>query len=95
MRLYGLQKLISDLPPIPRLPHDMESRRADDFVPIFEDRVGCFSFLWLHFWLLLSNGAAYLEFADGVIVGTSVKRDGKVSNPVDSNRVAALRKAIQ
>jgi predicted TIM-barrel enzyme len=47
------------------------------------------------FWLLLSNGAAYLEFADGVIVGTSVKRDGKVSNPVDSNRVAALRKAIQ
>jgi hypothetical protein len=35
LRLYGLQKLISDLPPIPRLPHDMESRRADDFVPIF------------------------------------------------------------
>jgi predicted TIM-barrel enzyme len=35
------------------------------------------------------------EFADGVIVGTSVKRDGKVSNAVDSNRVAALRKAIQ
>jgi predicted TIM-barrel enzyme len=43
----------------------------------------------------VSNGAAYLEFADGVTVGTSVKRDGKVSNPVDSNRVAALRKAIQ
>ena len=43
----------------------------------------------------VSNGAAYHEFADGVIVGTSVKRDGKVSNPVDSNRVAALRKAIQ
>jgi membrane complex biogenesis BtpA family protein len=42
-----------------------------------------------------SNGAAYLEFADGIIVGTSVKRDGKVSNPVDSKRVAALRKAIQ
>ena len=39
LRLYGLQKLISDLPPIPRLPHDMESRRADDFVPILE-RVG-------------------------------------------------------
>jgi predicted TIM-barrel enzyme len=43
----------------------------------------------------VSNGAAYLEFADGVTVGTSVKRDGKVSNPVDSNRVAVLRKAIQ
>jgi predicted TIM-barrel enzyme len=41
----------------------------------------------------VSNGAAYLEFADGVIVGTSVKH--KVFNPVDSNRVAALRKAIQ
>jgi len=41
------------------------------------------------------NGASYLQFADGVIVGTSVKRDGRVSNPVDSNRVAALRKAIE
>jgi membrane complex biogenesis BtpA family protein len=41
------------------------------------------------------NGAAYLDFADGVIVGTSVKRDGKVFNPVESTRVAALRKAIQ
>ena len=28
-------------------------------------------------------------------VGTSVKRDGKVFNPVDSRRVIALRKAIQ
>jgi membrane complex biogenesis BtpA family protein len=36
------------------------------------------------------NGAAYLEFADGLIVGTSVIRDGKVSNPVDRKRVAAF-----
>ncbi len=42
-----------------------------------------------------SNAAAHLEFADGIIVGTSVKRDGKVFNPVDSRRVTALRKAIQ
>jgi predicted TIM-barrel enzyme len=42
----------------------------------------------------MANGAAYLEFADGIIVGTSVKRDGNVSNPVDGKRVAALRKAI-
>ncbi|HEY5707338.1 MAG TPA: BtpA/SgcQ family protein [Terrimicrobiaceae bacterium] len=42
-----------------------------------------------------SNCAAYLDFADGVIVGTSVKRDGRVSNPIDSNRVSALRKAIE
>jgi membrane complex biogenesis BtpA family protein len=33
--------------------------------------------------------------ADGFIVGTSLKRNGRVSNPVDLNRVAALRKAIE
>jgi predicted TIM-barrel enzyme len=43
----------------------------------------------------VANGASYLQFADGLIVGTWVKRDGKVSNPVDRNRVAALRKAIE
>jgi uncharacterized protein len=41
-----------------------------------------------------ANAASYLQFADGLIVGTWVKRAGKVSNPVDRNRVAALRKAI-
>jgi uncharacterized protein len=41
------------------------------------------------------NGASYLEFADGVIVGTSVKRDGKVSNPIEVNRVAILRSVLQ
>jgi uncharacterized protein len=41
-----------------------------------------------------ANGASYLQFADGLIVGTWVKREGKLSNPVDRNRVAALRKAI-
>jgi membrane complex biogenesis BtpA family protein len=38
--------------------------------------------------------ASYLQFADGLIVGTWVKRAGKLSNPVDRHRVAALRKAI-
>ena len=33
--------------------------------------------------------------ADGFIVGTSLKRNGRVSNPVDPRRVAELRKAIQ
>ena len=42
-----------------------------------------------------SNAAFHLEFADGLIVGTSVKRDAKISNPIDSTRVAALRKAMQ
>ena len=41
-----------------------------------------------------AEAASYLQFADGLIVGTWVKRAGKLSNPVDCNRVAALRKAI-
>ena len=36
------------------------------------------------------NIGAYMEWADGVIVGTSVKVDGVVSNPVDRERVARL-----
>jgi membrane complex biogenesis BtpA family protein len=42
-----------------------------------------------------ANGASYLECADGVIVGTSVKHDSKVSNPVDGGRVAALKRVLQ
>lgn len=34
-----------------------------------------------------------LEVADGVIVGTSIKRDGKLANPVDPARVEALVRA--
>ena len=37
-----------------------------------------------------ANIGTYLEWADGVIVGTSLKRDGVVSNPVDQGRVAKL-----
>ena len=37
-----------------------------------------------------ANIGTYLEWADGVIVGTSMKRDGVVSNPVDQGRVAKL-----
>lgn len=33
------------------------------------------------------NVRAYLNAADGVIVGSSVKEDGEVSNPVDKDRV--------
>ena len=36
------------------------------------------------------NIGAYMEWADGVIVGTSVKVGGEVSNPVDRERVARL-----
>jgi membrane complex biogenesis BtpA family protein len=41
-----------------------------------------------------ANAAAYMEFADGAIVGTSVKKGGRLFNPVDPARVAALRQAL-
>lgn len=41
-----------------------------------------------------ANIGAYLEYATGFIVGSSVKRGGNISNPVDSKRVGALRKAL-
>jgi membrane complex biogenesis BtpA family protein len=51
--------------------------------------------------LLLGSGVNaksvknYLRFADGVIVGSSLKRVGKLTNPVDLKRVAALAKAMR
>ncbi len=50
--------------------------------------------------LLLGSGVSvanvrdYLRFADGVIVGSSLKRAGKLANPVDAGRVAALVRAM-
>jgi membrane complex biogenesis BtpA family protein len=43
----------------------------------------------------LANLPDYLPLADGFIVGTSLKTDGKLSNPVASKRVAALAKALR
>lgn len=42
-----------------------------------------------------ANVQSYLRFADGVIVGSSLKRGGKLANPVDAKRVAALVKAMR
>ncbi len=42
----------------------------------------------------VSNVKDFLKVADGVIVGSSLKRDGKLANPVDPKRVSALVKAI-
>ena len=42
-----------------------------------------------------ANVKDYLRFADGVIVGSSLKRDGKLANPVDAKRVAALVRAMK
>ena len=41
-----------------------------------------------------ANVGGYLEFANGFIVGTSVKRGGDVAKPVDERRVDALKKAL-
>lgn len=41
------------------------------------------------------NAKSFLEIADGVIVGSSLKRDGKLDNPVDAKRVAALAKLVE
>jgi membrane complex biogenesis BtpA family protein len=51
--------------------------------------------------ILLGSGVTrenikdYLTLADGFIVGTSLKLRGKISNPVDPKRVAALVRALK
>jgi uncharacterized protein len=40
------------------------------------------------------NVGQYLPLADGFIVGTSLKEDGQIANPVSSRRVAALAKLL-
>jgi uncharacterized protein len=42
----------------------------------------------------VENVGDYLPAADGFIVGSSLKRAGKVNNPVDVKRVAALARRI-
>ena len=42
----------------------------------------------------VENVGQFLQIADGVIVGSSLKRDGRVANPVDARRVAALARAV-
>ncbi len=50
--------------------------------------------------LLLGSGVTvqnvreYLPLADGFIVGSSLKKGARISNPVDARRVLALRKAL-
>jgi membrane complex biogenesis BtpA family protein len=41
------------------------------------------------------NAGNYLPFADGFIVGSSLKRGGHLAAPVDARRVAALTRAIR
>ena len=44
--------------------------------------------------ITLENAGEFLRIADGVIVGTSVKIHGKLDNPVDAKRVAALARTV-
>ena len=41
------------------------------------------------------NVADYLKHADGVIVGTSLKSNGRVGNPVNPQKVRALARAVE
>lgn len=43
----------------------------------------------------LQNASQYLKLANGFIVGTSLKVDGRVGNPVDTRRVSALVRAMR
>jgi uncharacterized protein len=42
----------------------------------------------------VENVGQFLSKADGFIVGSSLKEGGRIANPVDSNRVMALAKAL-
>jgi uncharacterized protein len=41
------------------------------------------------------NAAALLQYADGIMVGTSLKKDGVMENAVDVNRVRALMEKVR
>jgi membrane complex biogenesis BtpA family protein len=51
--------------------------------------------LWIGSGITADNVQGYLELADGVIVGSSLKRGGRIDNPVDVKRVAALRRRMR
>jgi len=42
-----------------------------------------------------NNVASFLQFADGIIVGSSLKKDGVMENPVDVNRVRAFMEKVK
>ncbi len=42
----------------------------------------------------VGNAREFMRLADGAIVGTSLKRAGRLDNPVDVKRVAALRRVM-
>jgi len=70
--------------------------RAADLVEVERVRKACpTAKLILGSGVNTGNVRNYLRFADGVIVGSSLKKAGVLSNPVDAKRVAALAKAMR
>lgn len=45
--------------------------------------------------ITVKNVQTFLPIIDGVIVGSSLKRNGKLENPVDAKRVNALKRAMK
>ena len=41
------------------------------------------------------NAAQFLAYADGAIIGTSLKQDGRIANPIDPERVKATAAAVR
>ena len=69
---------------------------AADLSDVERVRKGCPSAkILLGSGVTLANIRDFLPFADGFIVGTSLKRNGKPFNPVDQKRVRALVSAIK
>ena len=53
------------------------------------------AFIALGSGVTLQNISTYLPYANGFIVGTSLKRQGQLFEPVDTNRVRALAKKLR
>jgi uncharacterized protein len=69
---------------------------AADLVDVRKVREACHDArLLLGSGVTAQNVAEFLPFVDGCIVGSSLKRGGRVANPVDPKRVAALARALR
>jgi membrane complex biogenesis BtpA family protein len=66
---------------------------APSFLRTVRDAIGDFP-LWVGSGVSADNAAGLWPLCDGAIVGSALKRDGRVTAPVDERRVAALRAAL-
>lgn len=70
--------------------------RAADPAHVQRIRTACpSSRLLLGSGVTAENAEQFLPYADGFIVASSLKKNGKLTNPVDPKRVAALMKAMR